>query len=427
MKTSRVILLILFLGMCGILQAQTIRTDTLSVEIPFRRGSSSLDMDYNGTAEVLEGFLRSLESLNSNPDIIIHTINILSAASVEGPRDFNERLSLSRAQSILGYLSASTSLSPSQMKICSRGENWEDLLAALQARSEKWSMEAAGIIRAMMDGKTSPEECKLYLRSLDNGRIWQWMEEAVFPSLRSAGGSVHVITSSVRQVRDTLVIRHESITSHRDTVFFETVRRQEQVKEHTFRQDSLFRVPVVALRSNLLLPLLNFGVEVPLSDRFSLGADIMYPWAQRAWLNHFLPAQKYCAQALVGSLEARWWLGDIHSSGKGDPRYRLRGHSLGLIATGGYYDMEYDWRGQQGEFLALGLDYMYALPLGKGGIHFELGLGIGYAVNTYRDYDVRYEGGHLIGNGRKAMRHLPVPVRARFALVVPIYKRTGHE
>lgn len=31
--------------------------------------------------------------------------------------------------------------------------------------------------------------------------------------------------------------------------------------------------PVVALRTNLLLPLLNFGVEVPIGNRWSVGAD----------------------------------------------------------------------------------------------------------------------------------------------------------
>lgn len=429
MKPLRLLLILLFLPICATMSAQVDKTDTLSVEIPFRRSSSTLDMEYNSTAEVLGGFIRSLESLNSNPDIIIHTINILSAASVEGPREFNERLSLSRARSILRYLTENTSLSPSQMKINSRGENWEDLLKTIEACSEDWKSQALEIIRPVIENPSESvsEHCKQQLRGLKEGRAWLWMEENAFPSLRSAGGSVLVITSSVRQVRDTLVIRHESITSRRDTVFFE--KREDTVAKdiRCFRNDSLYRVPVVALRSNLLLPLLNIGVEVPLSNRFSLGADILYPWSQRSWINHLFPVQKYCLQALAGSLEARWWLGDIHSVESGNPRYSLRGHSVALVATGGYYDLEYDWKGQQGEFMALGLDYMYALPLGRGGVHFEFGLGLGYAVNTYRNYDVRYEGGRLIGAGQKAMRHSPVPVRARFALVVPIHKRISHE
>lgn len=429
MKPLRIIFILLLLPICATMSAQIDKTDTLSVEIPFRRSSSTLDMEYYSTAEVLDGFIRSLESLNSNPDIIIHSINILSAASVEGPRKFNERLSLSRARSILRYLTENTSLSPSQMKISSRGENWEDLFKAIEACTEDWKPQALELIRPVIENPSESvsEHCKQQLQELEDGRAWQWMEENVFPSLRSAGGSVLVITSSVRKVRDTLVICHESITSRRDTVFFE--KREDTVAKdiRCFRNDSLYRVPVVALRSNLLLPLLNIGVEVPLSNRFSLGADILYPWSQRSWMNHFFPSQKYCLQALAGSLEARWWLGDIHSVESGNPRYRLRGHSLALVATGGYYDLEYDWKGQQGEFLAVGLDYMYALPLGRGGVHFEFGLGIGYAVNTYRDYDVRYEGGRLIGAGQKAMRHSPVPVRARFALVVPIHKRISHE
>lgn len=430
MKPFKVILLLILPLLCGSsLSAQSIRTDTLSVEIPFRRGSSTLDMDYHGTADVISGFLRSLESLNSNPDIIIHSINILSAASVEGSRSFNEKLSLSRAQNILEFLSQNTSLSPSQMKINSRGENWEELLRMLEENEQEWSKEAIDIIRTMMPdySESASSACKHKLQELRDGRAWKWMEENFFPSLRSAGGSVHVITSTVRELRDTLVIRHESITSQRDTVFFETATCKDVRAGHSFRRDSLYRIPIVALRSNLLLPLLNVGAEVPLSNRFSIGADMYYPWMQRAWMNRFFPSQKHCVQALAASIEARWWLGGIHSNENGDPRYRLRGHSLGIVATGGYYDMEYNWSGEQGEFIALGFDYMYALPLGKGGVHFEFDLGVGYAVNTYRDYDVRYEGGRLIGKGQKAIRHMPVPVRARFALVVPIHNRKDHE
>ena len=41
--------------------------------------------------------------------------------------------------------------------------------------------------------------------------------------------------------------------------------------------------PVIALRSNLLLPLMNVGVQVPLGNRFSIGADWYYPFIRREW------------------------------------------------------------------------------------------------------------------------------------------------
>lgn len=413
-------------------QARVFSTDTLRVEIPFQRGSATLDMGYCGTSEILDGFASSLDCLNRDSSIIIHSINITSAASPEGLKASNDRLSRDRAQSILEFLSERTTLSPSQMKVSSRGENWEGLFRELASCDREWKDEALSIILecgvTVSNTDSASAECKRQLQSLCGGEAWEWMDSNIFPALRNAGGFVYVISSHIGASRkDTLVIYHEDVRINRDTLFIEKAEVS-PARQKTFRRDSLFRTPVMAFRSNLLVPLMNVGVEVPLSERFSLGADWYWPWAMRSWMNTGLPSQKYCVQGLAGSLEARWWLGKSHSTVNGDSRYRLCGHSIGIIATGGYYDMEYDWSGEQGEFIALGADYMYSLPLGKGGVHFDFDLGIGWCVNRYRKYDVRVEGGHLIGDGPRAIRELPVPIRARFSLVIPVFrKEVRHE
>lgn len=186
-------------------------------------------------------------------------------------------------------------------------------------------------------------------------------------------------------------------------------------------------VPAVAIRTNLLLPLMDLGVEVPLSNRFSIGAGCSYPWLTRNWVDAVLPPHKFCAQALVGSIEGRWWLGHSHAKDS-DSRYRLRGHSIGAVLSGGYYDLEYDGRGQQGEFAAVGVDYLYSLPLGRGGIHLEFNIGVGVALNKKRNYSVPYEGGYLIADEQKMLRVVPVPIRSAVSLCVPIMrKESGHE
>ena len=38
------------------------------------------------------------------------------------------------------------------------------------------------------------------------------------------------------------------------------------------------RKPVVAVRSNLLVPALNVGVEVPIGTNWSVAADYYFPW-----------------------------------------------------------------------------------------------------------------------------------------------------
>ncbi|MBQ0024709.1 MAG: DUF3575 domain-containing protein [Bacteroidales bacterium] len=425
MNTHRIALLLtLSLSLCWTVQAQTMRTDTIKVTIPFRKGVSSLDMDYNGTASILDGFLSSLYFLGKDSTSVLRSINIVTAASPEGSRDRNIILSQDRGQSIREFLSEKTSLNPAQIVVDSRGENWEGLLEKIDHCSEPWREEVAGIIRDYLSvgSEELSDVCKKELMAVDGGRAWQWMDDKVFPDLRSAGGVIQVVTIPVREKRDTVVVFHEEVVVKKDTVFIEK-EAETNLDTLPVRKAPQERIPVLAFRSNLLLPAMNVGVEVPLSNRMSIGADWYYPWALRQWMNGWFPSQQNCVQALAGSLELRWWLGQAHSAADGDPLFRLCGHSIGAVVTGGYYDMEYDWKGEQGEFLALGVDYMYALPLGKGGVHFEFNLGAGYAVNLYRNYDVRYEGGHLIGSRPKDMRHLPVPLRARISLVVPIMKK----
>jgi hypothetical protein len=174
-------------------------------------------------------------------------------------------------------------------------------------------------------------------------------------------------------------------------------------------------VPVFALRSNLLLPLLNFGAELPLGNNWSIGADYYYPWI---WPDK---SNKDCFELLGWSLEGRYWFGRDRK-----PEDRLKGHSLALYGAGGYYDFEKDYRGMQGEFLSTGLDYTYALGVGpRSRVHFEFTIAVGYIHSVGRTYDVFSEGGDLIPDGNKHTFQYFGPTKAAVSLVIPIFKKEG--
>lgn len=165
-----------------------------------------------------------------------------------------------------------------------------------------------------------------------------------------------------------------------------------------------------AFRSNLLVPLMNVGIEVPVSERVSLEADFYSPWVMRRWIDKIMPVHKYCFQFVGGDVGCRFWT-----------HYRLCGHSVGVVASGGIYDFERDWKGQQGEFVFIGLDYLYGLPLGKGGVHIEFNLGAGYGIDWYQNYKVRYEGGKLIDDGGRRKCHRLVPIRLAVSIAIPVF------
>ena len=173
-------------------------------------------------------------------------------------------------------------------------------------------------------------------------------------------------------------------------------------------------------RTNLLLPLLNVGAELPLNNRWSVAADVYYPWIPRA------ASHKNCFQAFGVGIEGRYWLGKSHGPGIDNRAQRLLGHSVGAFVMSGYYDWERNYSGYQGDFVMGGVDYLYAMPVFRGKMHLELSLGVGYFYSKATHYDVFESGGK--GYREKDYRRIFEyfgPLKAGVALVVPLVVGRG--
>ena len=163
------------------------------------------------------------------------------------------------------------------------------------------------------------------------------------------------------------------------------------------------------IKSNLLLPLGNVGVEVPIGNRWSVGADFYYPWLKRK------SDHKNCIQALMWNLEGRYWLGNNRT--KADV---LEGHSVGFNVMAGYYDFEKNYEGYQGEFVNFSFDYTYGMPIFKDKLHLEFTIGLGYFFSQADKYDVFEEGGKGYRRGYKENFRYLGPNKMGVSIVVPI-------
>ena len=170
---------------------------------------------------------------------------------------------------------------------------------------------------------------------------------------------------------------------------------------------------VMAARTNLLVPALNVGVEVPIGTNWSVGADYYFPWVWPKADN------KNCFEFLGWGIEGRYWFGRNRTVFD-----RLQGHSVGVYGYMGYYDFERNYHGHQGEFMNVGIDYTYAMAVGKKkAIHLEFSLGVGYIYSQARKYSVIPDHGVLISD--KYTKHVRYfgPTKANVSLVVPIFKK----
>ena len=157
-------------------------------------------------------------------------------------------------------------------------------------------------------------------------------------------------------------------------------------------------------------------MEYCINHNWSIGADYYFPWVFRN------PNHKNCFQVLGGSIEGRYWFGK--ERGEQD---RLEGHSLGFGLMGGYYDMERNYTGKQGEFGGIGVDYLYSLPIANDKLHMEFSLGLGYIYSYVKPYNVFEDGGKAYKTGYTERFHWVGPPKATVSLVVPIKakRRTG--
>ena len=102
--------------------------------------------------------------------------------------------------------------------------------------------------------------------------------------------------------------------------------------------------------------------------------------------------------------EVRWWF---------KPMSARRGHYVGLMGGGGWYDLENKGKGYKGEGGLVGVSYGYMFPVGKW-FSFEASLGLGYVHTEYEEY--LPVDGHYVYQ-QTTRRNYFGPVKLRFALV----------
>ena len=106
---------------------------------------------------------------------------------------------------------------------------------------------------------------------------------------------------------------------------------------------------------------------------------------------------------------------------------KLLGHAVGVYAGIGYYDYQNRKRGAQGEYLDLGIDYTYAIPIADNKLRLEFNLGLGMLKTYYRTYQPSSDYNDLIKDPGIKYHSTNIfgPTRASVSLVWPITVRAG--
>lgn len=390
-------------------------------------------------AVVDNGYMDNSRTLHHMAEILtdcrlcgrIDSINILSFASPDGDRSYNERLTHRRSAAVKGYLVWKYPYLD-QYRIHSRpqGENWQELRRLIAADEHLPNREE---VLQILDRHKDTERCKTLLKKLNGGIPYSYIHNRMLRYLRnaaicmvwirpdsmpalpcatyltpdsmpadkaaklfrqqqlheseSAGGYKTENECSTPYTQETLYPQKAPYTQQtsylqqtpylqKTTYHQQTSRPQKTQKapETSFRRRPLFALKTNVLFDAALMP--NIEIEVPIGKRWSVNGEYMFPW----WL---LKSDRYCLEILSGGLEGRYWLGSTRSR---EHREALTGHFVGLYAGGGEYDLQWKENGYQGEFfIAAGLSYGWATRIARN-LHLEFNIGIGLLRTNYRHY-----------------------------------------
>ena len=420
-----------------------------TVVLHFRNVSSALDTYYMDNDRMLAILDRTLED-QSLSDRLDH-VSITGAASPDGFTSRNERLANERAMAVKNYIAMKyPHIDRNRIITHSAGEDWNGLRKLIEADYKVPSrQEALRILNLSLSG----DEKRKRLRQLNAGRTYDYLLKNIFPNLRGGvacmiyykkesktplvereikssentttytisaqqvnitnynGSSVTTENSQTQNIaNDYLPPVHESRSvqpSHSDDDYprlersyrsvqpsvydrYSQIRKPKQENRYvnyatyhrydTYEDELPYEKTLFSLKTNLLFDAftaVNIELEIPLDKSWSLAAEYMFPW----WLDE---DKQNAFQLIGGSLELRRWFGNR------DNRAPLTGWFGGFSLGGGYYDLEDNKKGYQGEYFVPRLSLGYAHEISRNGRwRMEYAFGLGYLRSKYREYEAR--------------------------------------
>ena len=392
---------------------------TKKYNIFFKINSPEIDEDFQGNARTIATMRADVDSTLMIDGVLPDSLLILATASPDGSYDFNRRLAQRRAASTEAFLlEMFPQFKNAHIEVKFLEEDWDGLRQVLRAHPEFPQRDE---MMAVIEDDNDLQSKEYRLRALKQG--WRYLVRNHIYSLRNSSITLTVVVTG-DNADDEYVIGEVTPAEPE-------IDRSQMVKINTIEPDPvhfeadftqiLDRLPlevkftktILAARTNLLIPGLNFGMEIPIGKNWSVGLDYYYPWAVSA-------ENKWCGEMLGWFIDTKYWItGEKH---KWSMNSKLKGHGIGVYGGIGYYDYQKITNGVQGEYLDFGVDYTFAMPVANDKLRIAFNLGIGYIYTLYRPYypssdfedlikepGVKYRTTNFIG-----------PTKASISLVYPI-------
>ena len=336
--------------------------------IHYRVNETVVDEDYMGNKEQIHKIKHYL--VNSPR---VDSITIYAWSSPDGLYNKNRSLSRKRASSakrlLLQHSPDSAKLNSGKIKISPIAENWEGLTALVKEGYSRKDREK--VLAILGDDTMGSDSKKRELKKLDKGRTWKYLADNYLPQLRAATW-VCVWAEVIQGMPEVAAVVQDSLEqpyiglAPLPPYDYKPVLPQEESRT------------IAAVKTNLLydaVTAVNFAVEVPIGERWSIVAEDVFPWW--SWGPN---RNKYAFQMVEIGIEPRYWFY------KKEDADVLEGHFVGVYGMSAKYDFQWDRSlCYQGEYWSTGVTYGYSLPV-KEWLKLEFSASVGFMRSNYRHY-----------------------------------------
>lgn len=404
---------IFFIGVlfCILGASAQVRRD--SVRIYFRQGKSVVDLHYRDNASAFSLLADRYQLYSRYPQYWLKGIRIVSSASPEASFSLNDRLSRQRAEAVSDFLKSQAWADASLLVVQPLGEDWKGLRRWVETFPDvPFRKEVLESLDRYPDG----QEGEWDLKQIAGGEAYRYLYNRVYPLLRQTN-----VVFDVVQERDYAFPERDSLKRP-----IPEVDRLQAPRQHVLESVEEDTRTILALKTNLLydaVSWLNFSVEVPIKDNYSVLYYHQFPWWRWGEGNN-----EFCMRFLSIGAEGRWWFKPMprEATGKRIKRDKLMGHFVGVYAESGKWDFE---RKRdicyQGEHWSVGLSYGYAMPIGRR-LNLELSASVGYANIPHRGYEPAADYSELYHLPEKdGTWHYIGPTKLQVSLVLPFTVKVG--
>lgn len=182
----------------------------VSLYLNFRQAKSDILPDFMNNRAELAKADSLIAQLANDPYIGVDSITIIGYASPEGKYDYNTRLSGNRAESLKRFMEKVYTPDRYVLTTVAASEDWDGLRESIIKDSFSYGDEVLAIIDSISD----PDARDIYIRRLDNGRVYSYLLHNLYPPLRrvvcDAGYTVKPFTTE--QAKQRLTTNPEQVS-----------------------------------------------------------------------------------------------------------------------------------------------------------------------------------------------------------------------